>query len=325
MVMGNFVRMPLYFSLIIVALSSSLALALLLPPLRQAGRGAALLHTTLLCAGGAATLVAMTFAMSQQLTEGAVALVAAWISVVPCLWLARAEPAYDEPDGYVEDDDDGGQPRPPWSPSPGSGGSGRLDLGRVSFTDARPVWPSALADGLPARAAAAQAFAAALVSARLPAVASVGSPSMPAAASAPAIQLYSGQFQPVKLGGHPAGPAGDELARHGYVPGPYSPVTPPPAAILEPGISAEPDRRLTVPSRPDRGDHRSIVHISAPVTHAGRRGEPASLPGRLMHRCQIWLWPAAPCAEDPAQPSHPAPAIRTRRANRRAIRLAARD
>jgi hypothetical protein len=164
-------------------LTLALLVALLAPPPARTPVSEAGIHVTLLCAGCVATILTGSLALADLAAPAAVCGVAAWLLVMPCVWLARA-PRLDESSGEEEDEDDGGgSPRPLWPsapPAPDDRPDGLRPTGSVS-TGAR--WAPA-----PARAPALVPTATATAAAA-PVACSAQPPAEPAvAAAAPATE-----------------------------------------------------------------------------------------------------------------------------------------
>jgi hypothetical protein len=99
-------------------LTLALLVALLAPPPARTPVSEGSIHVTLLCAGCLATILTGSLALADLAAPAAVCGVAAWLLVMPCVWLARA-PRLDESSGEEEDEDDGGgSPRPLWPTTP---------------------------------------------------------------------------------------------------------------------------------------------------------------------------------------------------------------
>jgi hypothetical protein len=97
-------------------LTLALLLALLAPPPERQPVAEGGIHVTLLCAGCVATILTGSLALADLAAPAAVCGVAAWLLVMPCVWLARA-PRLDEGWEEEEDEDDGGGSPLPFGPS----------------------------------------------------------------------------------------------------------------------------------------------------------------------------------------------------------------
>jgi hypothetical protein len=115
------------------------------------------LHAALLCGACVATILTGAAALADlPVVVSAVCGTAAWLLVMPCVWLARA-PRRQDGFGEEEDDsDDGGSPSPLWPSAPPAPG----DLpGGGLWSPARPPVAAAWTAPEPAPVAAATALA----------------------------------------------------------------------------------------------------------------------------------------------------------------------
>lgn len=124
--------------LLFMFLTVVLLMALLAPPPSRAPAGESGVHVALLCAGCLATILTGAMALANFAAAAAVCGVAAWLLVMPCVWLARA-PQLDEGWEEEEEDDDGGSPQPLW-PSAPPAPDDRPDFGPSSLAPAGSLW-----------------------------------------------------------------------------------------------------------------------------------------------------------------------------------------
>lgn len=248
------------YALIFSGLAIALLIAMYAPAPARSADMAPDAPTALITIAFVATLLMGAFALSGRHVAGVICGAAAWLIVVPCLWLARA------PDGWEDEDDDGGStlhdpPSTPPAPDdrlPGLDPSGR--------SGARGAW-------VPAPAVAFTPTA----EAPLPAWAMrQGSPAWAMAQEERATE--------------PAVADGEE--------GLYEelPITDPvwePAPVTTPACEhagtpvARPAWR---PARRVRGEHRSVTHVRARAgAHARSRPHRAGLPRRVLQACRRWL------------------------------------
>ncbi len=267
----------------------ALLVALLAPPPARASDTDPGIPTGLLVTACAATLLMGALALSAHHLEAVICGAAAWLIVVPCLWLARAGEDWEDED----EDDDGGSPRPasPFTPpAPDDRLPGLDPAGRAPASGA---WVAAPAISFAPATAAAEA--------PLPAWAMrQGSPAWAMAQQRAAAPRFTA----------PAESPGEAppIADPGSVPAPA------PAGAQTGGPAP---RRPGRPAPRLRGEHRSVEHVSARAgAHPRSRPHAAGLPRRVLRACRGWLGFAPPdCGRDALEPGgrHHAPRERARR------------
>ena len=257
------------YALIFAGLAAALLIAVLAPPPARASDTDPGIPTGLLVAACAATLLMGAFALSAHHLEAVICGAAAWLIVVPCLWLARAGDGWEDED----EDEDGGSPRP-----------------------AAPFTPPAPDDRLPGldpsgRAGAPGAWVTAPAIALTPATATAEAP-LPAWAmrqGSPAWAIAQRAAEP-----RFAVPAED---RDEAPPPAGEPVWEPVARTAPAGEETDPpaQRRAGRSAPRVRGEHRSVEHVHVRVrTHPHRRPQRAGLPRRVLRTCRRWLGIGSP-------------------------------
>ena len=256
------------YALIFAGLAVALLLATLAPAPAYAHHDEPDIPTGLLVAAGVATLLMGSLALSGHHLEAVISGAAAWLIVVPCLWLARA------PDGWEEEDedDDGGSPRPDSPLDPPAPDDRSPGLDPSAWTGAQGAWAPA----------PAVSFTPATAEAPLPAWAMrQGSPAWAIAQADPVAA------EPQVAGGE------DEFYEE-------LPITEPvwaPAPVSAPECEQGEAPAGRLPRRPAprmRGEHRSVTHLRRAGAHPRSRPHRASLSRRILQACRRWMWVESP-------------------------------
>lgn len=219
------------YVVLLALLCAVLLITAVIPAPARAPRHEVGANLTLLGVGAALAILAGVLALAQLPVHSAFCGSLAWLTVMPCLWMARGPWPAEGYDADEDEDDGGGEPWSRWPGAPPSPDGRRPQLAPASLADVRVA--SARPVVRPSTAAHLQQPA--VASHRLP-----PSPAPPAAAPpAPSAALAPGE------------------------------AAAPPAAVESAVPSRR--RRLSPRPRGERGDHRSIVHKRAAQPHTGRR------------------------------------------------------
>ena len=251
---------PIYV-LIFLGLALALVVATTIPAPSRPVENEVLINATLLSAAVAITTLMGAFALAGLHVESVICGTIAWLTAMPCLWLARApRPAEGWGGGEDDDYDD---------PLPGLDPTGAVGTG---FAPAAPP---------------------AIATTPLPAPAPAGAWAMQPAAEVES-QPFAAQPRLVEdaVDADPAWQAPVEPAWSA----PAEPAWQTPAEPLDEPVAAascdEPvgamHRRALAPPARIRGDHRSIAHVNGVGAHDTGRRRRASLRLRLLECYRSW-------------------------------------